>query len=155
MMKIAAYDTKNFRSSPPVSVFFQWESQYSVHDEMIDDEHRRLFNLANDVFAIVDPVKDRDRFKTAVKQLCQYMEYHFAHEEDLMRQVGYPDIAHHAAGHQEIIAGMNRLLANYRDIVRFAGKLRHFMLDWVLQHVVQEDSKIGRCMAVTTEPQSR
>jgi hemerythrin len=125
-----------------VTLAIHWDSKYSVHNEEIDTEHRKLLDLANSVFAIQDPNRQAAEFRRAVKELFRYMEYHFRHEEELMERVGYPDRVPHGVLHKSIVATMNSLLLNCSNLVDLSEKLRHFLVEWVLNHMAEEDSKI-------------
>ena len=125
----------------PLSI--QWDAKYSVHDEGIDSEHQKLFGLVNDVLAIEKPEQEPQRFKADVKELFHYMEFHFRHEEELMEKVQYPDRKAHLARHKAIIAMMNGLLHDCLSLPELAQKLRHFLIDWLLKHVAEDDTRMA------------
>ncbi|EIA78391.1 bacteriohemerythrin, partial [Campylobacter coli] len=59
----------------------KWDSSFSVHNAKIDDQHKKLFELA----AKVEIVSDRSVSKNEVKELLaeffNYMKDHFNDEE--------------------------------------------------------------------------
>lgn len=135
-------------------VTFQWSEEYSIHDSVIDEEHKKLLYLANEIFAISNPSRERERFTVALKQLFGYMEYHFRHEEQLMSGVVFPDRQAHSARHNEIIVQMNTLLKSCRSLGKLSEKLKDFMRDWVLKHIAEEDKRIAASVVASELPDS-
>jgi hemerythrin len=120
-----------------------WDPKYSVNDATIDSEHQKLFDLANRVFAIMDVDAELPLLKATILDLYSYMEYHFGHEEELMSAVGFDGFQAHVRQHQRIIAEMNGLLTLSGTVNELLGKLRHVMVDWVLGHIIDQDSRMA------------
>jgi len=125
-----------------MAITLKWSDAYCV-DGNIDTEHKRLFELANQVFALIDPSRQVAELKDTINALYQYMEFHFGNEERLLRRVGFVGYHDHVRSHQAIIAEMNRVMKTSRDLDTLGDNLRHLMLDWVLTHVLREDRKIA------------
>ncbi len=127
-----------------MAITLQWSDKYCI-DGNIDCEHKRLFELANNVFALVDPKWQMSDLKATVKALYEYMEFHFGNEQRLMRRIEFPEYDQHVAMHKALIVEMNRLMTTSRDLEEMVSKLRHLMVDWLLTHILREDRKIGVC----------
>lgn len=125
-----------------MAIRVEWSDKYCI-DHDIDVEHKRLFALANEVFALGDPKRELSQLKDAINALYQYMEVHFGNEERLMRQVGFPECDSHAAAHRAIIVRMNRLMTASRDLAELISDLRHLMTDWLLVHILTQDREIA------------
>lgn len=123
-------------------ITMQWSDEYCV-DGNIDSEHKRLFELANNVFALVDPQRQIAELKDTINALYEYMGFHFGNEQRLMLKIGFLDYARHAAMHKAMIAELNRLMTTSRDLEELSSGLRHLMLDWLLAHILREDRKIA------------
>ena len=126
----------------------QWDEKYCVGDATIDGEHQTLFELANEVFAILNPAFEEERFKSAVKRLFQYVETHFRHEEELMAKIAYRGRAAHSQCHARIVARMQYALRSSKSQTELLDSLKHLMLDWVLRHILEEDRQIADQPAV-------
>lgn len=122
---------------------FQWKEEYSVDGCVIDHEHQHLFELANRILAIKDPAKQVDVVKEAIRNVYDYIEYHFSHEEELMREVEYPEYEQHAQKHQDLRNKMNMIPCTCYDIKHFVVEFKQFMAKWVLHHIIEEDTKIA------------
>ncbi|MBN1909926.1 MAG: hemerythrin family protein [Pirellulales bacterium] len=127
-----------------MSISFQWDESYCVDGGQIDEEHKKLFTLANETFSIVDPASQSDRFKQTIKGLYDYMRYHFSNEEQLMRRVAYPDFQDHVRKHNAIINRMNKCLKGTGNLAELAHGMKHCCVDWVMTHILEEDKKVGR-----------
>jgi hypothetical protein len=72
--------------------FFKWDDSNRIDGGQLDEEHRRLFELANAAFSAADPAD----VKATVLALFKYMECHFANEERFMRSVDFEECDRHA-----------------------------------------------------------
>lgn len=122
---------------------FEWDEAFAVDHGEIDREHRRLFELANEVLSIDDPVRESARLCAAVKALYQYMASHFESEEQLMRRVGFAYLEAHVESHKRIMRKMNGLLTSQSDLADFASRLKAAMSDWVVKHIDEEDKQLA------------
>ena len=102
-----------------------------------------LIDMANEVFAFEDPEAKCEEIIELVKSLYRYIETHFEHEERLMKEVNYPGLQEHIAQHRQIVKDMTATLRERRDLNTYLSKLRHMMLDWVIQHIAHDDQEIG------------
>lgn len=119
---------------------FSWKEDYRVGDAMIDRQHQYLFSLAND---LVDARNKAELTRNAM-QLFRYVREHFDHEEAVMRQTGYPAYQGHVAMHERLISQLSTISSDIaRDRWSEAG-LRQFMNEWLVGHIVEQDTKLGR-----------
>ena len=131
-----------------MSITFEWNDEYVLDGGPIDDEHRQLLKLADRVFSFTASSRQADEVTDTVKQLFTYMEFHFDNEEKLMREIGFCEYEEHVRAHQKIVNDMNALLKTCGDLDQLVAKLRHAMVDWVVQHILDEDKKIAKYMKV-------
>lgn len=126
---------------------FAWQEKYCVDGGAIDAEHQSLFSLANKIFAIGEPAMHADEIKETVKALFRHIEEHVRHEEDFMQEIGYPGRLEHKLRHEEMVAEMNAELRRHADIDDYVAALRTMMLDWIVRHVMDEDSRLADFLA--------
>ena len=122
---------------------YEWDDALVLDGGQIDEEHRALISMANEVFAFEDPEVNCEEIIELVKSLYRYIETHFEHEERLMKEVNYPGLQEHIAQHRQIVRDMSATLRERRDLRTYLNKLRHMMLDWVIQHIAHDDQEIG------------
>ena len=119
---------------------FTWEETNRTGIEKIDNQHKHLVSLLNEVYAIAATNGDRNRISGILTELQDYTIYHFTEEEDIMRFYKYPFLDDHAALHSSLA----RELANHieafsenpeGELVPLLG----FLVDWLLEHITETD----------------
>ena len=76
-----------------MSVQFIWKDNYSVGNPEIDDQHRDLFNLCNQ---LSESLTEKE-CKFIIMKLFKYTRLHFTAEEKLMKDLEFPlFVEHHA-----------------------------------------------------------
>ncbi|CAA7621315.1 Hemerythrin-like protein [Magnetospirillum sp. LM-5] len=126
-----------------------WENGYKIgHDDM-DAQHLILFALLNQLDVNINADLADECVQDVLGALSAYIEYHFAHEEALMNAVGYPGLEGHAALHREFVAKVEELRTQAEDgnKQRAALKIRGFVLDWLLGHILEVDNEYSRYIA--------
>lgn len=69
-----------------------WKEEYSMGVEHIDNQHKHLVEIANKAYEVLKNDLYIDKFDKIVeilKELEDYTVYHFASEEEYMKQIGY------------------------------------------------------------------
>jgi hemerythrin len=121
---------------------FIWKDNYSVGVDRIDRHHRKLFEIVNKLYegslmpgGMVDAAGKLD-------ELMVYAEYHFAAEEELMKQAGYEGREDHVRLHKKFIDKMVKLRQiSFESEEELTKELIVFLGSWLLHHVMEEDKK--------------
>lgn len=123
---------------------FGWKDIYSVGNERIDHEHKKLFDIAQEAFNIVDESKRAYKIKEVIIALYSYLQTHFEHEEDYMESISYPHLESHKKLHEAITHSMNDFLKKLPslNIELFEKELARLIDIALVQHIIQEDRKI-------------
>ena len=113
---------------------YELTKEYLTGIEMIDTEHGKLFDLANECYDLVmdDAAVDRfDRIVALLEELRAYAATHFAHEEEYMERIQYE----------------RRFSERYQHL-RFIQKLSEINLDflarWLYGHIKVMDCRIPK-----------
>jgi hemerythrin len=122
-----------------------WSKQMSVGNKTLDSEHRKIFNLVNEVDRAIQ-TKDSVRFAEALVALEAATRKHFANEARLAQAIDYPFERHHLE-HQYILKEM-RLVKN--ELANFKGKWSEsiaehyfqFLSTWAVVHIDEDDMKM-------------
>lgn len=129
-------------------VTFEWNPELETGNADIDDQHRRLFALANELHTACDlymGCDEQDRIVDAVYTLAEYVVEHFADEEALMVRCGYPEIGPHRALHEYLASRTLRFTAssiNDEDVS--PADLAALIVDWLTVHILEEDMRFVR-----------
>lgn len=121
---------------------FTWKPEYSVNDAVLDEHHQKLFSVINSVYENVMNSREVDCVLPKIGQLSEYTRYHFAAEEQFMRDKGFPEIEDHVAQHREFANTIETLRGSYNNNdLEVSRELIIVLGEWLLQHVIKEDRK--------------
>jgi hemerythrin len=119
-----------------------WSTDYSVEVDSIDKQHRKLFEMLNELHDAMKAGKGTQLAPSILKNLVRYTREHFADEERLMIQARYPDFARHQAEHEKLtreVMIMEHSLASGEVVLSM--KLVQFLRTWLQEHILGCDKK--------------
>lgn len=122
--------------------FLTWHDEYSVGIAGLDEDHKRLLNLINQLQTAAHFHTSDEFEQETFNALVDYTKGHFQREEALMEQYGFPGLEAHRQQHKEMIAKVNSLLQAYksdRDST-IEGTIR-YLQDWLLKHIQGTDKE--------------
>lgn len=118
----------------------EWKPGYDSGDPRIDREHR---GLVAHLVAIADAQEsnsDFDTIYTLLSRLVRDTIDHFASEESVLIECGYPDLECHAGTHSRLAEKMTRLLSTHaRSDLLALEALAALFYDAVVIHMVSDD----------------
>jgi methyl-accepting chemotaxis protein/hemerythrin len=123
---------------------FVWDAKYSVNISEIDRQHQRLFALFNELYQAMQDGHGNEVIDKVLTSVLDYTVYHFAYEEKLFQQYGYPDEAAHRAEHARLAEQAKTLAQKLR-----AGQSHvtmatlKFLCDWLNNHILGSDKKFA------------
>jgi hemerythrin len=129
------------RNNPPVLV--EWNERYSVGIPKIDEQHKELLRLTNELYASC--LKDNDddakaRFKSTIGAIVNYVSEHFGAEERLFQRIKYPRYAEHKQEHDNFVKKVLEQVKEFSDGKNFVpNNFVRFLKDWILSHIAMSD----------------
>ncbi|HTY03694.1 MAG TPA: bacteriohemerythrin [Rhodocyclaceae bacterium] len=124
----------------------QFDSRFLVGIEQVDREHLRIFEIAGRVHdSLLDGgAAALDAARTAVAELLDYTETHFASEEKLMEAAGYPELSAHRGLHRSLLAQARDMEMRVELGERHVPvELNRFITRWLIEHIEANDKKFG------------
>ncbi len=123
----------------------EWSDALSVGVEQIDNEHKKLVGLLNELHGALQTGMGQGALGGVLDGLYQYTCYHFAHEEILFQRSDYPGYEQHRRQHQILTA---KVLEIYEDFQRGTAavlpeQVLEFLKDWLSQHIMGADHEFG------------
>lgn len=116
--------------------FVEWRDEYSVGIEAIDNDHKRLLNLINQLQTAAHYQTGREFEHEAFETLVDYTKQHFSREETLMETHGYPGFAAHKAEHVAMIKKVDAMLDAYKAHPQAAiEEAVQFLKTWLIKHI--------------------
>ena len=119
-----------------------WREAYESGNPQIDEEHRRLFELANEAFdASFDSNGESGQLAPAVDRLLAHIAMHFEHEEKILAERGYERLETHRRAHASLIGRAMELRASVARGQASIGDLVEFLANKVVaQHLLMADA---------------
>ncbi len=121
-----------------------WSDQLKIGVDEIDAQHIELVRLMN---GLHDHILAGDAVETMEKVLARVIEYtthHFATEEKLMHQHGYPASDTHIAEHRKLVSTALKLQKILQSGAgAFTMETFSFLQDWLQYHIEQSDKLLG------------
>jgi len=82
---------------------FSWRDIYSVNVRNMDEQHRQLFDLADNIHKAVEEGKEDEVIYEVMTSLVHYTRTHFKDEERLMKKHSYPYLKTHRKEHERLL----------------------------------------------------
>lgn len=124
----------------------EWADYLATGVLEIDDQHKGLFKIINELLDACNQGKGKEEVGTVVRFLDEYVIKHFETEENAMKKYGYPDYSMHKAQHTQFIKNFSDLK---REIelkgigVNIVVKTNKMVVDWLVNHIRKTDIQLG------------
>ncbi len=124
--------------------FITWDNCYSVFVPEMDEEHKNIIKIINQLDEAIHEEKEREITGDIISQLIEYCKTHFAHEEQFLSEIGYPKLEKHQGLHTGL-SDVTKLFQNEYNAGQTvsAEKLMVFLWNWLLDHIMSEDKAYG------------
>ncbi|MFH7320684.1 bacteriohemerythrin [Desulfurivibrio sp. D14AmB] len=121
---------------------FSWKEEYSVNIKEIDDQHKELVAMINELHEAMMQQRAKDVLGKILNKLVAYCAGHFATEERLMQANGYPDYAAHKVKHDKMTAKVLALQSDLKaNKLNLTVEVSQFLRDWLDKHILGTDKK--------------
>lgn len=121
---------------------FAWKAEYSVGIGEIDDQHKQLVAMVNDIHEAMAEGKGRDILGEILTKLITYTKQHFASEEALMEKHGFPDFPAHKVSHAKMTKRVLELQKEFEQSdVKHSIEVARFLQQWLNKHILETDKQ--------------
>lgn len=128
---------------------YEFKDEFLTGIEAIDNEHKRLFEIAEELYQLKNDefIPDKyDNIKQILSDLKDYTMTHFDHEEEYMKSIGYKRMFTQLSQHnalREIINGWNleEIDENQDEAI---DAMLQTVTDWLVNHILNQDKLIGK-----------
>lgn len=124
--------------------YMQWDESYAVGVAEIDAQHRRLFELVNELHDACGAGCDPAPLMRAVEEFTEYTRHHFATEEKYMDEYQYAGRDAHLEEHMACsMRAVDFFGQGLAGDPRLPEELLPFLKDWLVRHVRGTDRGLG------------
>jgi hemerythrin len=115
-----------------------WNHALDTGIEDIDLQHRRLIDYINELDQARE-TGDRAQVGEVIEALVDYTQTHFGHEEELMSQMGFPDLENHRKVHRLFTSKLHQTIQAYEQNQQVCDELISMLEHWLKHHIRHED----------------
>lgn len=112
----------------------------------MDSEHQRLIDIINNLYAAMRAGRSKDAIGSILDELIDYTKTHFAHEEKLMREVGYDGFDEQKRLHEALVSQAMEIQQKFRNGTALGQEVMTFLKGWLINHIQGTDKKYGPVM---------
>ena len=127
---------------------YEFTKDYHTGIDFIDEEHAKLFEIANRAYDLLTNQFMTDKYDAIVavlEELRDYTKYHFNHEEEYMKSINYPKRFSQLHQHTQFINKLESYNLKEIDVNQQEGlmEILDFLALWLQSHIKGMDKKIG------------
>jgi len=122
-----------------------WNETMSVGVCGLDDDHKELVALLNEMDEAVAAGQSKDAINAIIDRLMESIKTHFAREEDLMAKSGFPGAAEHTREHDETLKAVLEWQAHFRSASSpmMSPEILSGFQSWLDNHIQGADMVYG------------
>jgi hemerythrin-like metal-binding protein len=117
----------------------RWNEKYLVGHTEIDSQHERLFELVLCLVAARSP----EMQVLCAKNLFDDVREHFAFENQLMIEVGYPEGEEHLQLHKILLSKLDKMTHEIADRSLNVPQSQMDIVDWLVSHMTSADADLA------------
>jgi len=129
--------------------YVEWDDDYSVGVPLMDEQHKKLIMMINDLFqrSVSGSTSSSLTFAMAVKDAAEYTKIHFKIEETYLEKVGYPGLPEQKKQHETFMAEVLSTFEKYKKGEAMPLDLVRFLKKWLLNHIAVMDKQYTAYLA--------
>jgi hemerythrin len=119
-----------------------WNPTLSVGVKQLDDQHKVLLGIANDLHTAMAEGKGSQVLGPILDGLVEYTRTHFADEEQLLARHGFPGLHLQAEQHRMLVGRVLELQQKFKaGKILLSVELMGFLKEWLITHIQVEDAQ--------------
>lgn len=127
---------------------FKMKPEYFTGIEHIDNEHKHLFEIADNLYKLMknDFIPDKyDHICDTIAELKEYTQYHFSNEEAYMESINHKHMFSQKVEHDAFLQKIEDLELTDVDDDQKAVifDMLGFLNDWLVHHILEKDKLIA------------
>lgn len=140
------------------NIMYRFTEDCLIGITQIDEEHRHLFELINEVMELLQNEVVTDKYhqiEALLEQLKDYADTHFEHEEAYMQSIQDPELLSQKKQHADFREKIDRLDLSSKDTgeeqQETLEELMRYLTRWLYHHILSSDMMIGKMKVLKEE----
>lgn len=121
--------------------FMNWSDGLRVKIDSIDNQHKKLLALINELYDAIYAQKGGDVVSRVLKEVVDYTDYHFKTEEAYFQKHVYPEASAHVKEHEYLRKEARELLKKLEGGKSITLQTMVFLKDWLFDHIMESDQQ--------------
>ena len=125
-------------------------------NETIDNQHRELIDRIASFVRACESGDGKIKAIQMLDYLAEYTDFHFAAEEELQLESGYPGYEVHKEKHEEFKKTVSDLHAFLEEsegpTAEFVEKVKEHVVEWLFRHIEAFDRSVATYVSYTLNP---
>lgn len=123
---------------------FIWKEEYCIGVELIDKQHKYMFEIGNNAYKLLNKDSHMDRYEDVIlliQDLNQYAKFHFHTEEEYMLKINYNEYLDQCLDHERFIKMIDEMNLEKvdEDIQKHIEVILEFIFTWLIEHILKKD----------------
>ena len=120
----------------------KWNESYSVDVVRIDQEHKKLFGIINELTDTMKAGQSKDVLGKILNGLLTYTSSHFQTEENYFQQIKYPHAVAHKKEHAAFVQKITEFKKDFEEgRATVSVNILQFLSKWLQSHIKGTDQK--------------
>ncbi len=115
-----------------------WQDDLNTGIEIIDMQHQRIVEMINRLH-VTQKNMERIAIADVIDELVDYTLSHFAFEEELMEEAGYPFCAAHKRVHEIFTKRVSEYRMRFNAGEDVTDELKSMLSRWLFNHIRSDD----------------
>lgn len=122
-----------------------WNDSFSVNVAEIDQQHKKLVTMINELGDAMKQRKAKDVMGKIVNDMISYASTHFKTEEKYFDQFGYPETDRHKKEHTSFVQRVSDFKKGFENgKISLSIEVMDFLCDWLQDHIKGSDKKYSQ-----------
>ena len=123
-----------------------WKQSFSVGVASVDADHKKLIEMINRLFGAPLSSEPNQVLDNILRELTEYVVFHFNREEAYMDSLNYPEYETHKKSHQKLLDAARKFKKNLDSglATNLEKDVEKLLRDWLVNHIQSNDKHLGR-----------
>ena len=123
-----------------------WDEDLLTGNALVDMQHQKIFERLSDIVQSCEDGSDIANLEDTLEFLVNHTIRHFADEEALLLEYGYPDFESHKNMHSEFKESVDSFVQRFKESgssAELSGDVNRVVVRWLVNHIQNDDKKIS------------